>query len=155
MKGWVYVATMQDAEGVVKIGYSFKDPVQRVKQWSEITGAPGKAKLIYSGLFENPRKIESATHRHFKEFRTRGEWFRVSAQEAIKTIQNISTPLYEEHAQGQIANDRATRLDAQRKVKSREVNKGCFELIFRLVFVGIGITFFFFLIGNVVNVLPG
>ena len=155
MKGWVYVATMEDAEGVVKIGHSSKDPIERVKQWSEITGAPGKAKLIYSGLFENPRKIESATHRHLKVCRTKGEWFRVSTEEAIKTIQNISTPLYEEHAQGQISNDRATRLDAQRKVKIHKIKKGLLELIFQLIFAAIAVSLVLFLLKNLIIYLTG
>jgi len=155
MKGWVYVATMEDAEGVVKIGHSSKDPIERVKQWSEITGAPGKAKLIYSGLFENPRKIESATHRHFKEFRTRGEWFRVSAQEAIKTIQNISTPLYEEHVPSRIANDRGTRFSFLDKVKIHKIKKGLLELIFQLIFAAIAVSLVLFLLKNLIIYLTG
>jgi hypothetical protein len=107
------------------------------------------------GLFENPRKIESATHRHFKEFRTRGEWFRVSAQEAIKTIQNISTPLYEEHVQSRIANDRGTRFSFLDKVKIHKIKKGLLELIFQLIFAAIAVSLVLFLLKNLIIYLTG
>ena len=96
MKGWVYIATMSDAEGVVKIGYSTKDPNIRIKEWAETTGAPGKAHLAYAALVENPRKVERATHRDLKSFNTRGEWFRVPEMQALAAIRNNATPLFED-----------------------------------------------------------
>jgi hypothetical protein len=96
MKGWVYIATMTDAEGVVKVGYSTKDPQLRIKEWSEATGAPGKANLAYAALVENPRKVEAATHRELKVFNTKGEWFRVPSTRAMAAIKANATPLFEE-----------------------------------------------------------
>ena len=96
MKGWVYIATMSDAEGVVKIGYSTKDPNIRIKEWAETTGAPGKAHLAYAALVENPRKVERATHRDLKAFNTKGEWFRVPEMQALAAIRNNATPLFED-----------------------------------------------------------
>jgi len=98
MKGWVYIATMTDAEGVVKVGYSTKDPHLRVKEWSETTGAPGKANLAYAALVEDPRKVEAATHRDLKAFNTKGEWFRVPEIRAMAAIKANATPLLEEGA---------------------------------------------------------
>jgi len=98
MKGWVYIATMADTDGVVKIGYSTKDPVIRIKEWSETTGAPGKADLAYAILVENPSKVEAATHHDLKAFNTKGEWFRVPPLRAMAAIKANATPLFEEGA---------------------------------------------------------
>ena len=96
MKGWVYIATMSDTEGVVKIGYSTKDPTIRLREWSEATGAPGKANLAYAALVEHPRGVEAATHRDLKAFNTKGEWFRVPPGRAMAAIRGNGEPLFED-----------------------------------------------------------
>ena len=96
MKGWVYIATMSDTEGVVKIGYSTKDPTIRLREWSEATGAPGKANLAYAALVEHPRGVEAATHRDLKAFNTKGEWFRVPPVRAMAAIRGNGEPLFED-----------------------------------------------------------
>jgi len=96
MKAWVYIATMSDTEGVVKIGYSTKDPTIRLREWSEATGAPGKANLAYAALVEHPRRVEAATHRDLKAFNTKGEWFRVPPVRAMAAIRGNGEPLFED-----------------------------------------------------------
>ena len=46
MKGWVYVASMSNTVGVLKIGHSTRDPDERVREWANDTGAPGTAPAI-------------------------------------------------------------------------------------------------------------
>ena len=149
MKGWVYIATMSDAEGVVKIGYSTKDPNIRIKEWAETTGAPGKAHLAYAALVENPRKVERATHRDLKSFNTRGEWFRVPEMQALAAIRNNATPLFEdgmlvtgttdfEKDQAAIGFKRRQQTEQRKRKLRREIDKAKKKLL-GLIFLGIPI----------------
>ena len=54
MKGWIYVATMTNTVGVVKIGYSDRDPDERVKEWSKGTGVPREGKVEYAAWVNEP-----------------------------------------------------------------------------------------------------
>jgi hypothetical protein len=152
MKGWVYVATMADIDGVVKIGYSIKDPTIRIKEWSEATGAPAKADLAYAALVENPRKAEAAVHRHLKQFNTKGEWFRVPPLQAMAAIKANGVPLFEEGSLVTTTTDaeknqaakhlQKDRRQAQKKQKiSREFEKAKKQLLstaFGIVMAGVG-----------------
>ena len=98
MKGWVYIATMSNTVGVVKIGYSGDDPDERVKEWSRDTGAPGEARVEYAAWVNEYTQYEKRVHKLLEENRVtkRGEWFRCEIVEAIKAIHRSGTPLYED-----------------------------------------------------------
>jgi diguanylate cyclase (GGDEF)-like protein len=96
MKGWVYIAALADADGVVKIGYSSKDPSLLVNERPEATDTPRKATVVYAALVENPCKVEAATRKELKSFNTNGKWFRVHRVRAMDTIKAHCQPLFEE-----------------------------------------------------------
>ena len=96
MKGWVYIATLADADGVVKIGYSSKDLSLPVNERAEATTTPRKATVVYAALVENPCKAEAATRKELKPFNTKGKRFRIHPARAMATIKVHCQPLFEE-----------------------------------------------------------
>ena len=167
MKGWVYIAKMSDAEGVVKIGYSTKDPAIRIKEWSEATGAPGKANLVYAALVEHPRRVEAAAHRDLKIFNTKGEWFRVPEIRAMAAIKANATPLYEEGvlvtSTTDVEKDQATsafkrhRKTEQKKRRVRreadKAKKKLLGILLAILFVILALIFMMTALENVVRTI--
>jgi len=87
MKGWIYVATMTNTVGVVKIGYSDRDPDERVKEWSRATGAPGEGKVEYAAWVNGPEQHEKRVHKLLEDEREKGsEWFKCSVKDAYDAI---------------------------------------------------------------------
>lgn len=93
-EGWVYVATMTNTVGVVKIGYSRRNPDVRVKEWSKDTGAPGEGKVEYKALVTAPEEYEKMVHKDLKEFRESesGEWFKCDVATAVNSIRGSGKP---------------------------------------------------------------
>ena len=75
MKGWLYVIFHDAMPGLVKIGYSMRDPELRARELAG-TGIPGAYKVAYAALVENPRDLEKALHQELGEYREGREWFR-------------------------------------------------------------------------------
>lgn len=84
MKGWVYIFTNDEWRGLVKIGFSTKDPGWRVKDFS--TGSPCDYVVQYHVLVEEPRRIEKAVHRLLAAKRRKREWFTCGVAEAINVV---------------------------------------------------------------------
>ena len=84
MTAFVYVMECADAE-CIKIGIA-KDVGRRLEGIQ--SGNPLEVTIIYSREFEERRaaQVERAAHRHFKAQRVRGEWFRVSTEDAERFI---------------------------------------------------------------------
>ena len=93
MKGWIYIATNQSLIGIVKIGFSTKDPKIRISEFNN-AGLPYEHKLVYSALVENPYEVEKKVHSKLNSIRENKEWFRCSLQQAIETIKEISNQIY-------------------------------------------------------------
>jgi Ca2+/Na+ antiporter len=93
LKGWVYVATMENTIGVVRIGYSERDPQQIIDEWS--AGQAGEPRLAYAVLVEEPQEYESRVHQRLSEFITRGEWSKYDLGTVVTAIQESGTVLYE------------------------------------------------------------
>ena len=86
MKGWVYVITNKAMPGVVKIGFSLKDPELRASELNH-TGAPHPYEVAYEALVEDPRDIEQRTHKALSDRSEGKEWFRLTVEEAVVAIQ--------------------------------------------------------------------
>jgi hypothetical protein len=69
--GWVYLVSAPGT-GTVKIGYSAKEPRNRVKSLQ--TANPTELRLL--SLVRGSRRDEQKYHRQFAHLRVRGEWFR-------------------------------------------------------------------------------
>lgn len=88
MKGWVYVITNKAMPGLVKIGYSTKDPELRAKELAN-TGVPHPYVVEYDVLVVEPRQVEQQLHCSFSGFRESKEWFRCDVSYAITEIRNL------------------------------------------------------------------
>ncbi len=88
MKGWVYVISNQAMPGVVKVGYSTKDPELRASELNN-TGAPHPYVVEYEALVEQPRDIEQRVHRRLSDHREGREWFHCSPEFAVSVIQEV------------------------------------------------------------------
>ena len=86
MKGWVYVITNKAMPGLVKVGYSMKDPEMRAAELDH-TGSPNPYVVGYEVLVEDPRDVETTIHSRLGSQNAGKEWFRCSLEEAIRAIQ--------------------------------------------------------------------
>lgn len=88
MKGWVYVISNPSLPGLVKIGYSMKDPHLRAGNDFDPAGLPDDFVVEYHALVENPREVEQLAHAKLRDHRYKKEWFRIGAAEAIAAIRH-------------------------------------------------------------------
>lgn len=89
MKGWVYVITNKGMPGLVKVGYSTKDPELRAAELNH-TGSPHPYLVEYELLIDAPYQIEQKAHRLLAPKREAKEWFRCSPEEAVAAIKQIA-----------------------------------------------------------------
>ena len=89
-RGWIYVLTNKAMPGLVKIGFSTKDPIFRVEELSG-TGLPFAFDLEYDALVNEPRDVEQKVHKRLAEQREAKEFFRTDVPRAVATIREILT----------------------------------------------------------------
>lgn len=89
VKGWVYIITNRAMPGLVKVGYSMKDPSLRAAELNH-TGNPHPYDVRYECLVKNPRDVEQTTHRRLVSHREGKEWFRCEIPAAIHQIRNAA-----------------------------------------------------------------
>jgi len=90
MRGWVYVISNQSMPGIVKIGYSMKDPWARAEELAH-TGTPLPYLVDYEVLVHEPQVIEQGAHEALKHVRLneKREWFRCSTSAAVTAIRSV------------------------------------------------------------------
>lgn len=90
VRGWVYVQTNQSLPGLVKIGFSTKEPAIRAVQLAG-TGLPYPYVVEYDVLVHGPLEVEQAVHKQLKDCgqHEAKEFFRVTAAVAIRTIKDV------------------------------------------------------------------
>lgn len=71
--------------GLLKVGYSTKDPVLRVEELSG-TGHPHPFCVEYDALVWEPRVIEQAVHLRLSDFHEAKEFFRITIDTAVSAI---------------------------------------------------------------------
>lgn len=101
MKGWVYVISNKAMPGILKIGYSTKDPKLRAEELNH-TGSPHPYIVEYEMLIEEPYQIEQRIHKILSGDKEGKEWFRCSVKEAIVAIKEIAATsfIYEQSRTG-------------------------------------------------------
>ena len=122
MKGWIYIASMTNTVGVVKIGYTDRDPDKRVNEWGRSTGVPGKAEVQYAALVEDPQHVERAIHRSLSKVREpRGEWFRCDVSDAVASLKKHANVLFEDDrvAAAEEANQKIRKAELEAETKKR------------------------------------
>jgi T5orf172 domain len=65
IRGWVYVIANQALPGLLKIGFSTKDPALRALELDS-TGVPHPYVVVYDALVREPRDIEQRVHTELK-----------------------------------------------------------------------------------------
>ncbi len=87
MKGWIYFAVNPSLKGLIKIGFTERDPLKRVSELSN-TSIPYKFELIYSTLVERADEVEFHLHCELDKFRTSAsrEFFECDPIQAIKSL---------------------------------------------------------------------
>src|SRR5690606_7190091 len=77
--------------GIVKIGYTQKNPHERAKELSSSSGVPESFSVAFSQKVESPSRIEFLVHNALAEFRTNNkrEFFRIGVSDAEKKIREI------------------------------------------------------------------
>jgi len=89
MRGWIYIITNKAMPGLVKVGFSMKDPEIRARELGG-TGLPHEYVVDYEVLVEEPQTIEQAVHRRLGEYRESKEWFRCRVEEGVAAIKEIA-----------------------------------------------------------------
>ena len=88
IRGWVYLITNDSLPGLVKVGYSTKDPELRARELGN-TGVPGSYKVAHDFLVHSPRRVEQAVHLLLDDRREGKEWFRCSTDQACEAIETV------------------------------------------------------------------
>jgi hypothetical protein len=88
MKGWVYVITNKAMPGLVKVGFSRKDPDLRAEELGN-TAVPHPYKVQYEVLVEHPYLVEQKTHKVLRKNKEGKEWFRCDVGDAIAAIKTV------------------------------------------------------------------
>jgi len=60
VRGWIYIITNKSMPGLVKIGYSLKDPIIRASELAH-TGSPHPYAVEYDVLVVEPRTLDVTT----------------------------------------------------------------------------------------------
>jgi DNA-directed RNA polymerase subunit RPC12/RpoP len=89
LRGWIYVIENRAMPGLVKIGFSTKDPALRAIELGG-TGVPHRFSVVFDVLVLEPRDVERQVHRKLEAVREGKEWFRISATEAIQTVRSCA-----------------------------------------------------------------
>jgi len=92
MKGWVYVFSNKAMPGLVKIGYTDRDPEERIKE--QHSGLPYSHELEYEILVNNPHSDEQSAHRKLASKHESKEWFRCTPEEAVNAIRSVTGSNY-------------------------------------------------------------
>ena len=103
-EGWVYVLTNEAMPGLVKVGYTMKDPAIRAEELYKdskngaVTGVPMPFVVVYKALVVNPYQVEQAVHKELESKRVNNsrEFFRCEPVEAIQLIKRVSQVKYED-----------------------------------------------------------
>lgn len=88
MRGYVYIMTDPTREGLVKVGYSAKDPRDRAKELSG-TSTPLPLVVEYEMLIEDARAVEQTAHRALRDLHVGKEWFRCRVEAVITVLRQL------------------------------------------------------------------
>ena len=89
VRGWVYVITNKAMPGLVKVGFSTKDPKVRADELDN-SGMPHPYVVQYDALVEHPYGIEQRVHSELFAVWEAKEWFRCSIADAISAVRSVA-----------------------------------------------------------------
>ena len=85
IRGWVYVMTNQAMPGLVKVGFTLKDPALRAAELTH-TNNPHSFLVAYEALVQEPEPIERKVHAKLQQYREGREWFKCTVEVAVVAI---------------------------------------------------------------------
>jgi hypothetical protein len=88
IRGWVYIFSNKAMPGLVKIGYSTKDPLIRAEELQG-NGLPYPYFVDYDMLVEGPREVEQQVHAELVEYHESKGFFRIATNTAKDVMRNI------------------------------------------------------------------
>lgn len=88
IRGWVYVLSNRGMPGILKIGFSTKDPSLRIQELNT-TGLPYPFVVEYDALVVGPREVERGVHAQLQAHHEAKEFFRISVNAAASSIRNV------------------------------------------------------------------
>jgi hypothetical protein len=88
IRGWIYVLSNRAMPGLLKIGFSTKDPALRARELGG-TGLPFEFQVEYEALIYRARDVEQQVHSRLAAYREAKEFFRVDIDSAVATIQSV------------------------------------------------------------------
>lgn len=94
-EGYVYICRREkSASGLVKIGHT-DDLERRVAEFNRETGADSKMilEVAFACIADLRHSLERVAHRLGRKHRARGEWFRLSLDEAVETVRAAAAEL--------------------------------------------------------------
>lgn len=74
--------------GLLKIGYSRKDPIMRATELNS-TGVPHNFELLYDVIVKDPQSKEKHVHEKLERFREGKEWFNCTFEDAVSAIRTV------------------------------------------------------------------
>lgn len=91
--GYVYILSNQAFPGLIKIGFSRKEPSLRAGELFT-TGVPTPFQVEYFCVVENYSAVEAKVHTKLNKFRNRRdrEFFKLSVRAAAQAIESICVP---------------------------------------------------------------
>jgi hypothetical protein len=99
MKGFVYIISNPSLPGLVKVGYSMKDPGFRVKNDFDPAGLPDDYVIEYFALVDDPRDVEGRVHDILKSQNChhKKEWFRAAPIEVVSVLRGVADNIFWEY----------------------------------------------------------
>ena len=91
MSEFVYILENSSFPGIIKIGRTEREVVQRVKELSSATGVPTEFTVFRQYAVENSTIAERQIHERLSEYRVSDnrEFFRLSAEEAASVLEEV------------------------------------------------------------------
>jgi hypothetical protein len=102
IRGWIYVISNEAMPGLLKIGFSTKDPQLRARELAN-TGSPHPYVVEYDALVNAPHATEQRIHKALAHVREGKEWFRCAIPEAIAAARDAANEVILESARNQRA----------------------------------------------------
>jgi hypothetical protein len=110
-------------QGLLKIGFTTRQPNDRIKELSSHTGVPGKFSLVKAWEVDNPASVEKSVFSVLRKYRAEGEFFAISIDDAEEQIIEILQKLGQADSSGitipQKIRDAARQKEAE-KIKTRQ-----------------------------------
>jgi len=89
-QGWVYAVTNKALPGLVKVGFTTRDDINKRLREFDQAGLPYPYEVAYKVWVPEPQKLERRVHQSLTIERENKEWFRCSVERAQEAIDHLA-----------------------------------------------------------------